>query len=63
MIRTQYIKVRMDTYRDKGTEQRTEKAGRKPEKCCQPPIMSQIEKEARIYEAAKKLGVKIGGIK
>jgi hypothetical protein len=53
----------MDTYRDKGTEQHTEKAGRKPEGFFQPPIMSQVEKEARIYEAAKRLGVKIGGAK
>lgn len=63
MIRTHYIKVRMDTYRDKGTEQRTKKMGKKPEKLCHPPVMSQIEKEARIYDAAKKLGVKIGGTK
>lgn len=28
-----------------------------------PPVMSQTEKEARIYEAAKRLGVKLGGKK
>lgn len=60
MIKTQYIKVR-----NKNTipldMRGMENTGRKP--VSKPPVMSQVEKEARIYEAAKKLGVKIGGAK
>ena len=28
-----------------------------------PPVMSKVEKEARLFELAKKIGVKIGGAK
>lgn len=33
------------------------------EKLKRPPVLSQQEKEARIYAQAKRLGVKIGGAK
>lgn len=60
MIKTHYIKARTK----KNTiplDMQDMKRGRKPEKLTKPPIMSQVEKEARIYDVAKKLGVKIGG--
>ena len=64
MIKTQYIKVRMN----KSTENMIkldmgEKRGKKPEKVKGPLPMSDIEKEARLYALAKKIGVKIGGVK
>lgn len=53
MIKTQYIKLRVATIKEKHTDEMLKR----------PPILSQQEKEARIYEAAKRLGVKIGGAK
>ena len=53
MIKTEYIKVRTTTIKDKNTEEQLKR----------PPVLTEQEKVARIYDGAKRLGVKIGGMK